>query len=325
MRKHSLAVIPPRAANRYSARRLQGGALHGLALLCAMHGCAARADTFYAVGDIADCAQGVENSGAAQTSRWVPPEADVLLLGDVAYRNGGADPFIECYRPTWGAHDAHVWPAPGNHEYREAGADGYFRYFSAKTRPPGYYAFERGHWLLLSLNSNLAGAEFETQVEWLASLLHEERGAHRCILAYWHHPLFSSGGGEGSGEHMRRIWALLHSAHADLVLNGHEHDYEAFAPLDENGRPDSGGPQQFIVGTGGAHLGDFSAVKVGSLKRIAGKFAVLKLDLDDAGYRWSLLSDGAVLDEGSRQCVVKKSEVGMADGSLSPMPHQQAQ
>lgn len=265
----------------------------------------ARAETLYAVGDIADCSAGVESAPAAQTARWVPQGAEVLLLGDLVYGKGDAVPFADCYRPTWGAHDGHAWPTPGNHEYREPGAAGYFRYFAARTQPPGYYRFERGNWLLLSLNSNLVGTEFETQVQWLASVLHEDRGAHRCILAYWHHPLFSSGAGGGSGERMRRIWALLHAARADLVLNGHEHAYEAFAPLDENGAPDASGPRQFIVGTGGAHLGAFDSAQTGSLTRIAGKFAVLRLDLEDGAYRWSLLSDNTVLDEGGGRCLDK--------------------
>jgi hypothetical protein len=237
-----------------SARRI----LSVLALLAA--GClpaaAAPAVTVYAAGDIARCVHPDPAwSGAAATAELVSaglaadPQAAVLVLGDTTYPRGAAAEYADCYGPTWGRFKHRSWPAPGNHEYATAGAAPYFSYFGARAGR-GYYRVRLGSWRVFSLDSNLAGAAQAAQLAWLRAEL--ERDPARCTLAYWHHPLYSSGM-HGSYARMKPAWQLLYRAGAELVLSGHDHVYERFAPQDADGRRDDArGIRQFVAGTGGA-------------------------------------------------------------------------
>ncbi len=231
-------------------------------------------------------------SGAAATADLVEmalganPRAAVLLLGDNVYQGGTRRAFEQCYGPTWGRFKARTHPAPGNHEYATPNAAGYFGYFGAAAGC-GYYSVQLGAWRVVSLNSNLGGAQQAAQLAWLKQEL--AASPQRCTLAYWHHPLYSSGG-HGSIAHMRAAWELLHRAGAEIVLSGHDHDYERFAPQDANGRLDpERGIRQFVVGTGGAYATPFLWRQKHSEVRDNSRSGVLKLVLGAERYEWEFL------------------------------------
>ena len=288
------------------------------ALLAAVAVNAAAADpdkgiTVYAAGDIARCAyRDAAYSGAADTAATVAaglaqdPEAVVLTLGDLTYPRGAMKEFTDCYAPTWGRFKDRTWPAPGNHEYYTPGAKPYFEWWGARAGR-GYYSFELGTWHIISLDSNLAPAQHAAQLDWLRADL----AAHpaRCTLAYWHHPLYSSGG-HGSIPKMRDAWQLLYAAGAELVLSGHDHDYERFAPQDADGRLDpTHGIRQFVVGTGGAYPTPFLFTVAHSEVRDSNRTGVLRLRLYTGGYGWEFVESTRLAsfsiappDRGSAAC-----------------------
>ncbi|GEM47529.1 hypothetical protein DC3_31640 [Deinococcus cellulosilyticus NBRC 106333 = KACC 11606] len=234
------------------------------------------------------------------------PDARVLALGDLAYTVGSRTDFASCFDPAWGSFKSSIHPAPGNHEYETPGAAGYFEYFGDRAGK-GYYRFDLGQWRVFSLNSNLKGEAMQEQLNWLRSDLNAFRG--QCILAYWHHPLVSSGY-HGNNSIMQPAWNLLQEHHADLVLVGHDHHYERFAQLNSSGAPDAKGIRQIIVGTGGAVLYRTLFIKSGSEKHVNTQFGVLKLNLKDSSYTWEFLNAnprrlGTVLDSGSTDCHAK--------------------
>jgi 3',5'-cyclic AMP phosphodiesterase CpdA len=288
------------------------------ALLAAVSVNAAAADldkgiTVYAAGDIARCAgRDPAYSGAADTAGTVAAglaqdrEAVVLALGDLTYPRGARKEFTDCYAPTWGRFKDRTWPAPGNHEYYTPGARPYFDWWGTRAGR-GYYSFELGSWHVISLDSNLAPAQHAAQLDWLRADL----AAHpaRCTLAYWHHPLYSSGG-HGSIPKMRDAWQLLYAAGAELVLSGHDHDYERFAPQDADGRLDpTHGIRQFVVGTGGAYPTPFLFTVAHSEVRDSNRTGVLRLRLYTGGYGWEFVESTrlasfsiAAPDRGSAAC-----------------------
>lgn len=254
----------------------------------------------YAAGDIADCRYGrPQYAGAAQTAaliddglrdaRRLGRRAAVLSLGDHTYPDGLAAEFRDCYHVSWGRFKADTYPTIGNHEYYSGSADGYYGYFGAAAGPRGrgYYSFDLGGWHLISLNSHMKGAEHAAQLLWLKDDL--ARHPRRCTLAYWHAPLYSSGG-HRSNPHMQAVWRALHAAGAALVLSGHDHDYERFAPQDADGRPDARGPRQFVVGTGGAYLTPFRWIQPHSEARQNSRHGVLRLELRADSYAWQYVA-----------------------------------
>ncbi len=263
---------------------------------------AAQADAavVYAAGDIAACrGRSPQYAGALLTAErmaadmaWQAaaagalPQIAVLTLGDNTYPVGRLAEFTDCYGPTWGRFKDITYPAPGNHEYAGGHATGYFSYFGARAGQ-GYYSFQLGDWRLFSLNSYLAPAAHQAQLEWLKAELAAKPS--RCTLAYWHHPLYSSGG-HGSSPRMREAWRILQAAGAELVLAGHDHDYERFAPQDADGmRDEANGMRQFVVGTGGAQLSPFLLTLPHSEKRDNSRTGVLRLRLNKDGYDWEFL------------------------------------
>ncbi|MGB9992844.1 metallophosphoesterase family protein [Massilia sp. SM-13] len=245
----------------------------------------------YAAGDIADCRfSRPAYSGAAATAALIGPDAQlVLTLGDTTYPKGLAAEFSDCYHPTWGRFKAITRPAPGNHEYYGGSADGYYGYFGAAAGPRGrgYYSFDAGGWHIVSLNSHMKGEEHQRQLLWLKDDL--ARHPARCTLAYWHAPLYSSGG-HSANPHMREAWRLLRQARAELVLSGHDHGYERFAPMDADGLRDAQGLRQFVVGSGGAFLTPFRLVQPNSEARNNTHNGVLRLVLRKDGYDWEFLA-----------------------------------
>lgn len=279
--------------------------------------------TVYAVGDIALCSDHDPRwSGAFDTAAVLAsalasdPAAVVLTLGDHTYPRGAATEFANCYAPTWGRFKARTWPTPGNHEYYTAQAAPYFAYFGARAGS-GHYRLVLGSWRVYSLNSNLKGAADAAQLAWLRTQLEQDQRSDRsapaaaaapCTLAFWHHPLYSSGG-HGNVATMRAAWELLQAAGAELVLSGHDHDYERFAPQDSQGRPDPRGLRQFVVGTGGAYPTPFLWPRAHSEVRDASRNGVLRLRLEPGAYSWEFLEatepslpNASPPDRGSARC-----------------------
>lgn len=253
---------------------------------------------FVGAGDIGECAP----SGAAATASQLDSiGGTIFTTGDNAYPLGSDANFQNCYHPTWGRHKGRTRPSPGNHEYDTPGATAYFDYFGGNAGPAGlgYYSFTVGDWLAISLNSNVGVGSGSAQVSWLRQTLSASQA--RCTVAYWHHPRFSSGQHGPQGQ-MQDIWRILYEADADLVLTGHEHHYERFAPFDEHGAPDDRrGMRQFIVGTGGAALRQPITVAPFSEVRIA-EHGVLKLTLGPTSYAWEFLGVSGARDTGFAGC-----------------------
>jgi hypothetical protein len=253
-----------------------------------------------AAGDIAVCGAASSEATARLVDRT--PGA-VLTLGDHVYPTGSADQFARCYEPTWGRHRARTLPTPGNHDWEvDAGAP-YFAQFgpAAGLRGLGYYAYELGAWRVLSLNSNVPADPGSAQYEWTRMTL--ATGASSCTLAYWHHPLFSSGPNGNNGQ-MRELWRLLQSHGVDVVLVGHDHDYERFAPQNADGRADPHGIREFVVGTGGVNLYAARARQPNSEVLETSTWGVLRLALKAEGYDWEFMPiDGqSFRDSGTAAC-----------------------
>ena len=267
--------------------------------------------SIYAAGDIADCRHlKAADTGAAQTARLImaelakKPAAVVLSLGDNTYPAGLPSEFADCYEPTWGQFKARTYPSPGNHDYYTPAGSGYYGYFGDAAGPArrGYYSVDIGAWHVISLNSNLRLTEFAAQLAWLKADLDQHKT--RCTLAYWHHPVYSSGG-HGDYDFMLAAWQALVAADADVVLVAHDHDYERFAPQDGNGqRDDARGIRQFVVGTGGAALTSFRFRKSNSETGDNSTDGMLSLTLKETGYEWKFLpvTPGGFTDRGATLC-----------------------
>ena len=268
-----------------------------------------------AAGDIAcDPANASFNGGdgtaTACRQRWTAPllaGADaVLTLGDLQYEVGAPAAFAQSYHPSWGQYRSTTYPAPGNHEYGTPGAAGYFDYFGAAAGDPakGYYSFDLGTWHLVALNSECYAVggcgPGSTQESWLRADL--AATTQPCILAYWHKPRFTSSA-HGTEAEYDGFWRALYSAGADVVLNGHEHNYERFAPQDPDRRPTAAGIREFVVGTGGRNHEAFTSLQPNSEVRMDTVFGVLKLTLGGTGYDWEFVAEGgSTLDSGSSSC-----------------------
>jgi Predicted phosphohydrolases len=231
-------------------------------------------------------------------------EGLVFTTGDNAYEKGTPEEFQKCYDPTWGRHRARTRPSPGNHDYYTPGAAGYFGYFGENAGPPGqgYYSFDYGAWKILSLNSNVPAGPGSAQYSWTAEELRNT--AAKCTLAYWHHPVFSSGY-EGNMKNMRPIWELLYEHNADVVLVGHSHNYERFGPQDINGQLRPGrGIREFVVGTGGNEFTGLESMKANSEAFNNSSAGVMKFNLAAADYSWEFIPAAGFTfrDSGSDVC-----------------------
>jgi 3',5'-cyclic AMP phosphodiesterase CpdA len=260
-----------------------------------------------AAGDIADC-RTLEPplSPAAQTGALITAsDAAVLTLGDNTYPVGAPGEYIDCFEPTWGRFKRRIFPSPGNHDYLTDGAAAYFDYYGAAAGPDrrGYYSFNVGEWHVISLNSNVDARAGSAQHAWLLAELAAFSGV-LCTLAYWHHPVFSSGP-HGNVAQMADVFAALHEAGVDVVLAGHDHTYERFAPQNAAGERDPArGIRSFVAGTGGAVLYTFGAPRPNSEVRDARTHGVLRLTLLPQGYHWEFIpvGGGPARDSGSDTC-----------------------
>ena len=247
-------------------------------------------------GDIAGCRS---LAGAAETAELIEkiPGA-VFAAGDLAYERGTAQEFKNCYDPTWGRFRDRTWPTPGNREYATPAGSAYFAYWGerAGSAERGYYSFDLGRWHVIALNTNckapgVGGCEAGSAEEkWLRQDL-EDHG-RSCMVAFGHHALYSSGVFKSHAVHLelRDLWRDLYVAHADLVLAGHEHSYERFAPQDPDGHLDAAeGIREFVIGTGGRSHSPLGSPMPNSEVRDNDTFGVLKLTLWPDRYTWEFI------------------------------------
>ena len=261
-----------------------------------------RARVLIAAGDIADCASRGDEATAALVRDIA---GTVATLGDHAYETGSRQEFARCYDPSWGAVKARTRPAAGNHDYETRNAKGYFDYFgeAAGNRGEGYYSYDLGAWHIVVLNSNcehVGGCGTSSrQGRWLRADL----AAHpaTCTLAYWHHPLFSSGQSTVAMRRCDRSGKRLRRRGGCRALRPRAH-YERFAPQDPDGRLDrKRGIRQFVVGTGGKSHYGFGRILETSEARKAETFGVLVLTLHRASYDWVFVPVGSRLDRSDQR------------------------
>jgi acid phosphatase type 7 len=265
-------------------------------------------------GDIAGCSS---LAGAVATAKLIEKiPGTVFAAGDLAYERGTAEEFSKCYGTTWGKFKERTRPVPGNHEYNSKGGLAYFAYWGDRAGPSGkgYYSYDLGNWHVVALNTNCdapivggcgAGSE---QEKWLK----QDLAAHpqSCIVAYGHHALFSSGLLKKHAVHpeLRDLWRDLYAAHADLMLAGHEHSYERFAPQDPDGGSDAeNGIREIVVGTGGRSHSPLGEPLPNSEARNADTFGVLKVTLSAEKYLWEFIpvnGENGFHDSGEGTCHV---------------------
>lgn len=292
--------------------------------------------TLVAAGDIACRPELVETATACRQARTadliesLAPDA-VAALGDNQYEHGELANFTAVYEPTWGRFGQITHPAVGNHEYEgdpeRDEAPGYYSYFGAAAGDPttGYYRWELGGWTVFVLNSGAinwtratggnpslpddcwpvscaAGSE---QEQWLRTEL-AALSDDACVIAYWHHPRFSSGFGGANQPHPETgpLFAALYEHGVELLLTGHSHNYERFKPVDPDGVPDPEGLTQFVVGTGGRSLHtDTGPQPTNSEVLRTDVFGALELTLEPGAYSARFIGeDGVTVDESSGTC-----------------------
>lgn len=229
----------------------------------------------------------------------------VFTLGDEQYVQGRLKNFRTQYGPTWGRFLSITHPAPGNHEY-QSGGDGFYQYFGKAAGDPRrpYYSLDVGSWHIIALNSECAFVggcgKGSPQEQWLAADLRARPA--RCTLAFWHQPRFSSGG-HGDSQQYQTFWEDLYTAGADVILNGHDHDYERFARQTPQAVPNVNGIREFVVGTGGKNLRPFHGAKPNSEARSM-TFGVLELHLHPKSYDWNFvpIAGSSFTDSGHAEC-----------------------
>jgi len=263
-------------------------------------------------GDIARCGR----QEAEQTAQLLDQviaggiETVVFTAGDNAYESGTIEEYEQCYGPTWGRHKDRTRPVLGNHENQLGSTAGYFQYYGPIAGDPeeGYYSFELGSWHIVVLNTGdhcrtVTCDAGSAQVQWLLADL-AEHGAF-CTLAIWHAPLFTTGQ-EGSARYLRPFWEALYENGSDVIVNGHEHSYERFAPQMPDGIHEAAyGIREFVVGTGGDSLRPFvSSPAPNSETRNDTTHGVLRLTLHPATYDWEFIpaAGGEFRDAGTGEC-----------------------
>lgn len=261
-------------------------------------------------GDISSCS----NTNDEKTAQLIEAAftsdvtGKVFATGDLVYPNGTSAEFTNCYHPTWGRFKAKTAPAPGNHDYLTTGASGYYNYFGALAgvSTKGYYSYNLGSWHVVVINSNCSAiggcGAGSAQESWLRADL--AANPRTCTVAYWHHPRFSSGE-HGNSTSMTPIWQALYDFNADVVISGHDHTYERFAPQTAAGGLDlQRGIREFVVGTGGMSHYAFTSIKPNSQVRNADTFGVLKLTLHPTSYDWKFIPEAGktFTDSGTTAC-----------------------
>ena len=255
-------------------------------------------------GDIGDCST-EEDTLTGQVLASI--DGTIFTVGDNAYENGSPAEYENCYDTVWGSFKDRTRPVPGNHDWRSDDLDGYFGYFGNAAKGPdghAWYSFDVGSWHVIMLDSECdkfdgCGAD-STQGRWLTADLAASDAS--CTVAMWHKPRFSSGD-HGNDRSVAPFWTQLYDAGVDVIVNGHDHDYERFAPQDPSGKEDrERGMREFIVGTGGTQLRPFRDTKANSELRLL-THGVFKLTLRDGSYDWEFIPvAGDVTDTGTAFC-----------------------
>ena len=260
-------------------------------------------------GDISVCGMHDDVRTAALLGELIEeyPEAEIFTAGDNVQINGDAFEYIECFGPTWGRYKKRIHPSPGNHDYHAAQGRAYYDYFGEAAGPDGlgFYSYELGDWHIVSLNSNCTGedcGENSWQVQWLR--LDLANNPRKCTLMYWHHPVWDSGTVpvEEAG---RPFWQIAVDYGVDVVVNGHDHHYERFAPMDYAGNIDiEHGTREFIVGTGGAWLFELGQPLPATEVRSNETFGVMRFLLYPDHYSWTFfpVKGGEFYDAGVDVC-----------------------
>jgi len=269
----------------------------------------------YAAGDIAE--DDKDNKHDDETAQIIIDKTKnlkekwyVLAAGDLAYREGKYDEFIDYYDPSWGKFKKNTYPVPGNHEYKTSGAAGFFKYWEevskGRTNPTdGWYSLDLGNgWRFYAINNYKSHDSSSKQYKWLAKELKDHPSD--CIIAMSHDPRYSPGP-HGDNSHMDDIWDLLVENGGDVFISGHDHLYARFKPIDEKGNTGSG-MVQFVVGTGGIHLyknnGHSKAETIDN-----SVYGVLELKLLKGSYAFKFhTTEGKVLDKGDRKCNASKKK-----------------
>ncbi len=319
------------------------GIVIAVALLSVNAPAAAADPVIAAAGDIACSSTSPSGSGSTAKCRQRATSdllvsgglSAVLTLGDSQYQNATLSSFNKSYEPTWGRLKPITLPSAGNHEYKTAGAKGYFDYFNGATystgragdRDKGYYSFDVGTWHVIALNSGdhcvpVACGKGSPQEQWLRADLDAHPAA--CTLAFWHHPRFNSGH-QGNADFMQAIFQDLYNADADLVLGGHAHDYERFAPQNPAGKLDEArGIRQFVVGTGGAFFTALSTTKPNSQVRNASTYGVLMLTLHPRSYDWRFVPEPgrSFTDSGTGSCHGDGPDDDVPDSAGTSVPEE---
>ena len=277
------------------------------------------ASVLIGAGDIASCSSSGDESTARLVDSVLRADSaakvhdEVLTLGDNAYPSGSTADFERCFTPSWGDSAKlimkNIRPAPGNHEHLSGEAAPYYQYFGTRAGPPskGYYSYTVGKWHAIALNSEIlvnpsfSEVERSAELEWLRQDL--KGNGTKCTVAYWHHPRFSSGW-HGTDSRLAPLWQILFEGGVDLVLNGHDHNYERFLPMSPAGIVDSvAGITQVVVGTGGGELRGFRSLIPNSAYTVQGHFGVVKLTLGAAEWRSAFLDvEGRIWDPSGGKC-----------------------
>lgn len=252
-------------------------------------------------GDVAT-SSGDQAATAAIIDQY--PEAVVFTTGDNAYPDGTADDYSRHFDPSWGVHKDRIRPAIGNHDAHSEGAMPYFSYFGANAGTPGegWYSYELGTWHVIVLNSECGSsglASCDDQFEWLSSDLADR--TQECMLAYWHRPVFNAGRHEGDSDFADE-WEMLDAVGVDVVLNGHDHNYQRYGLQDASGMPTPNGIREFVVGTGGAKIYG-QETDLDNLQAFYEGHGVLKLELFESSYSWEFIPVvGPFEDTGTGSC-----------------------
>ena len=269
------------------------------------------AQVLMGAGDIAACGTKSWQLNDEATAKILDlyPTATIFTAGDNAYPSGRAQDYANCYEPGWGRHKARTYPALGNHEYDMSNADASFDYFGDRLGPRGlgYYSYDLGAWHIVVLNDNPAYVPFKAgsaQDVWLRNDL--ATTTKQCVLAIFHQPFVMSSDTDFTYRSTRKIlWDRLYAAGAELVVSGHQHFYERFAPQNsDRQRDDARGIRQFIVGTGGDSAEEPTAFIAVNSEVRSGSFGVMKFTLYEGGYTWEFLPIPGYTfnDKGSGTC-----------------------
>jgi PKD repeat protein len=271
---------------------------------------------FVGAGDIANCSRTQDEATATLLDGIA---GTVWTAGDNVYENGTATEFANCYGPTWGRHKARTKPVAGNHEYQTSGASGYYGYFGSAAGPPtkGWYSFDIGAWHAVVLNSNCSAVggcgAGSAQTTWLRDDLASHPAT--CTIALWHHPRFSSAQSSADGSTIA-LWQALYDYGADVIVTGHRHNYERFAPQTPAGAADpTYGIRQFVVGTGGVALVGFSGTMANSQIRNSSAYGVMKFTLHPSSYDYAFvpIAGQSFGDAGTTSCHGTPSAGAIAD------------